>query len=109
MARCTSAAATAESTPPLSAQMARAAFGLFANGIDRGGDKTGAIPILLRAANFEHEIAQNLRAAVGVIHFRMKLDAVEILRAMFHGGDGIVRAAGDVEARRERRPRGRRG
>ena len=74
------------------------AFGLLANGVHGLGDEAGAIPVFLRAADGENEIPQDFRAAIGVIHFGMKLHAIEFLRGILDGGDGVVRASGDGEA-----------
>ena len=44
------------------------------------------------------KFSQNFRAAIGVIHFGMKLHAVEFLFGVLDGGDGVVRASGNRES-----------
>jgi hypothetical protein len=74
---------------------------LFANRIDHGSDEPGAVPVLLRAAHLENEIAQNFRAAFSVIHFRMEFEPVESLSNVFHGANRIVRSPGDSKTFRQ--------
>src|SRR6185437_5875336 len=54
--------------------------------------------ILFRAAYFENEISQNLRAPLGVQHFGMEFDAVKMPRAVFDGGDSVVGASSGFES-----------
>ena len=49
------------------------------------------------AADLEDEILQNVAAALGVIYFGMKFDAVASARRMLDCSDGVVGAAGYVE------------
>ena len=69
------------------------AFGLAADRFDRGGDESGAVPVLLCAADIEHKVAEDFRAAVGVIHLGMELHAVEFFCGIFERGYGVIGAA----------------
>ena len=62
--------------------MARAPSACLRIVFDCGGDETGAVPVLLGAANLEDEILQNVAAAFGVIYFGMKFDAIASARRM---------------------------
>src|ERR1700683_3694229 len=68
------------------------AFRLLANRLDHRGDESCAIPILLCTAYLKNEIAQDFRAAFGVIYFRMEFEPVKSLSRVLHGADSIVGA-----------------
>ena len=99
MARCTSAAATAESTPPLSAQIARAPSACLRMASTVSAMKPARLQFCFGAADLEHKIAQNFGAALGVMHLGMKLHGVEPLRGILDRRHGIVRAPGHVKSR----------
>ena len=82
---------------------------LPANGFHRFGDEGRAAPIGPRAANRENEIAQDFRAALGVLHFGMELHREDAPRGILGRGKRLARRAGDVKARRQRAARGRHG
>ena len=94
MARCTSTAATVESTPPLSAQIAAIVPTLARTA--RGGffDERRAAPFGSALQTLKEEISQQFRPALGVVYFRMELHRVNFALRIFHGGDGIFRAPG---------------
>src|SRR5207245_1861073 len=78
----------------------RAAFPhLAANSLDSSGDEGRAAPVGLRATDAENKVPQDFRAAVGVLHFRMKLHRVDFALRVFGCGDGVVGLPGDAEAR----------
>src|SRR5205085_11270472 len=51
-------------------------------------DLAGRVPILDASTGVEHEVRQDLRAAGGMRHLRMKLDRVEPPCGRRHGGYG---------------------
>jgi len=48
-------------------------------------DEGGAVPFGFGFADFEQEIAKDFRAAIGVIHFGMKFDGVNLALHVFDG------------------------
>ncbi len=75
---------------------------LPANGFHRFRDEGSAAPIGTRAAHRENEIAQNLVAAFGVLHFGMELHRVDPPCRVLRGGKSAGARAGDLEAGRQR-------
>ena len=109
MARCTSAAATAESTPPLSAQMARSfpTCSRMASTVSAMNDaplQFGCAPQISK-----DKIAQDFGAALGVPHLGMKLHRENAPRGILGRRKRIAGGAGDVKARRQAPARDRRG
>ena len=86
MARCTTAAATAESTPPDRPQMARpSASDLLADVRDRLVDDVDHGPGGT-AAGGAQEVRQHLQALLGVHDLGVELHAVEAARRVLEGG-----------------------
>src|SRR6267378_1442291 len=98
IARCTSTAATVESTPPLSPQMAHL-FPTFSR-IARVVSSIKAAR--LRLARSEQEIPEQVSPALCVVYFRVKLDRVDLLFRVLHRGDGILGSSDGSKALRER-------
>ena len=84
-ARCTSAAATALSTPPLIAHSTFFAREFFFEKGDLFGDEAGHRPVPFRAADGVEEVAQDLVTLLRVMHFGMELDAVDLAGGVFEG------------------------
>jgi hypothetical protein len=95
MARCTSAATTVESTPPLSAHRTRP-VDLRADLGDGVVRKRGHGPVARAAAHVEREVPQDVAAVVGVRHLWMEQQREQAAVAMRHRRDGRI------VARRER-------
>src|SRR5712672_3029560 len=64
-------------------------------------DEGRAAPLFFGFANAEEKIAEDFRTAIGVAHFRMELDGVNLAMRIFDGGNSAVRAANGAEAWRE--------
>ena len=111
-ARWTSAAATAESTPPDSAQMtlpsepvfARVRVDALADAGDRRVDEVGRRPRRLDAGDADDEVAQDVPAARRVDDLRVELDAVQVpVRRLQAGERGRVGLGGGGEPLRQPR------
>ena len=100
MARCTIAAATAESTPPDSAQMARPRLAdLLADPLDLLVDDVDHRPGLAAAGDLVQEVLEHLLAVLGVQHLGVPLDPGEAAPGVLEGGDrGDRRRGEDGEA-----------
>ena len=94
-ARWTSAAATAESTPPDSAQMTRPSDPVSAGvGVDPLADvgdgrldEVAGGPGRRDPRDVDHEVAQDVLAARGVDDLRVELDAVQVARGVDQAGE----------------------
>ena len=101
IALCTSAAATAESTPPDSPQITRSVADLGADLVDRLLDDRRVRPRRPAAAHVEQERLEHLLAALGVRDLGVELHAVDAAVAVLERGDRRARCRrGDDEARR---------
>ena len=110
MARCTSAAATDESTPPDSPQITRDEPTSCSNLLDLALDERARRPTRLRVADAKEEVRDDLAAARRVRDFGVELHAMDRLLAVPHRGDRHAAARrGDHVARAAARRRGRRG
>ena len=87
MARCTSAAATAESTPPDSPQIARPVADLGADLLDLLLDDVDHRPGRPAAGDVEQEVLEHLLAVLGVQHLGVPLHAGEPAVEVLEGGD----------------------
>ena len=101
MARSTSTAATDESTPPESAQMARPLPTCCFTCCDGRIDEVLRRPGRLRAADVEDEVAQDLRAERRVVDFGMKLHRPHFLRRDFQCRPPRWESSPSVETRRQ--------
>src|SRR6202162_5392430 len=99
MARWTMTAATAESTPPLNAQMARPLPTCLR--IDSTVSAMKAAPLHSGCAwqISKTKLAKDFGAAIRMAHFRMELDSVQFPRRVFGGGHGTARFSGHMKAR----------
>ena len=104
IARCTSTAATDESTPPESPQITRWPGGTSCRmrsisvSMKCPGVQSGRA-----AADLEQEVVEDLAAARRVRHLRMELDGEERLGVVLHRRDRrVVAGRGHLEARRWR-------
>ncbi len=100
IARCTTAAATAESTPPESPQMARPESPIWlADALDLLLDDVDHRPGRPAAGDVEQEVLEHLLAVLGVHHLGVPLDpgqaALDVLERCDRGGH---RGGEDVEA-----------
>ena len=106
IALCTSAAATAESTPPESPQITRSVADLRADLGDGVLDDRHVRPRRPAAGRVVEERLQHLLAALGVRDLGVELHAVDAAVAVLERGDRHrVGARGDREARRRLRDR----
>ena len=87
MARCTIAAATAESTPPDSAQIARPLADLLADRLDLLLDDVEHRPGLAAAGDVVQEVLEHLLAVLGVQHLGVPLDAGQAAPDVLEGRD----------------------
>ena len=95
MARCTRAAATAESTPPDSPQIDELVADLLADRVDLLVDDVAHRPGRTAAGDLEQEVLEHLLAVLGVHHLGVEL----------HAGHALL----DVLERRDRRALAHRG
>ena len=101
MARCTRAAATAESTPPDSPQIARPSPICVADPLDLLLDDRRRRPLRLDAGDVAQEPAQHLLAVRRMRDLRVVLDAGEAALDVFEAGDlGAVGGGRDDRALR---------
>ena len=98
-ARCTSTAATDESTPPDRPQITRALGPDHApDPGDLGIDEVARGPVRHRAADLEQEVAEDLTAAGSVGHFGVELHAVQRPLLVLERGDRrVVARRGDAK------------
>ena len=100
IARCTSAAATAESTPPDSPQIARPVADLLADRVDLLLDDVDHRPGLPAARDVVQEVLEDVLAVLGVHHLGVPLDAGEPAVEVLERGDrGGLGGGEHVEAR----------
>ena len=92
MARCTRAAATAESTPPDSAHSTRAVADLGPHRLQRRLDDVGVGPQRAGPAHVEEEALEELLAPVGVDHLGVELHAVDVALGVGQGRHRAPRA-----------------
>ena len=98
-ARWTSSAATAESTPPLSAQSTRASPTCWADPVDLLVDDVRRGPVREQTAPVVQEPFHHGLPVRGVRHLRVELDGEQAALAILHRGDGDpVGGRGDAEA-----------
>ena len=96
IASCTSAAATAESTPPDRAHRARPRPDLVTDRLHAGGDDRGGRPGRSAPAHVEQEPLEQLLAPGGVHDLGVELDPVEGPAGVLEGCDGdLSRRRGD--------------
>ena len=101
IARWTSAAAVAESTPPESPQITLGVADLRADPLDLLVDHRRRRPDLLAAGDLAQEALEDLGAVRGVHDLGVELDPVETALDRLERGDGRARAGGEgLEARR---------
>ena len=110
MARCTIAAATAESTPPDSAQIARPSPICSRMRVDLLVDDVDHRPGRAAAGDVEEEVLEHLLAVLGVQHLGVPLDAGQAAVGVLERRDRRDPGRGQhVEPAGARRPRSRRG
>ena len=71
------------------------------DGLYRILDKRGAAPVGLCVTHVEYKVAQDIRAAVGVPHFRVELHRINLPHRILRCSDGIFRKAGHAEPLRQ--------
>ena len=98
MARSTRVAATAESTPPERAQMARPSPTVWRTLAMVASMKCCAVQVGLAPQMFEGEVAQDVRARLGVVDFGMELHRPHLSLGSFDGGHRTGRTGHQVEA-----------
>ena len=110
MARCTRAAATAESTPPDSPHSTRLSPTARADRGDLLVDDVGHRPRGLGAGDLVEEVLEHRLAVLGVEHLGVELHAGHPAAEVLEGGDlGAGGAGRHLEARRARPTPSRRG
>src|SRR5579863_5479993 len=74
---------------------------LRSNGCYRFLNEGGAAPFRFGFANAEEKIAEEFRAAFGVVYLNVELDGINFSLWIFESGDGVVRVARRAEAARK--------
>src|SRR5438128_9159926 len=88
------AAAQAADGPFVADSLANGLYGFF--------DERRAIPLGLGLADLKEEISQDFRAAVGMVHFRVKFNRVYFALDVFDSADGVFCFGNTAKTGRER-------
>ena len=97
-ARCTSSAATAESTPPESAQSTRSRADLRADALDLLLDHRGGRPDRRDAGDLVEEVLQHLLAVRRVHDLGVELHAVELRASSSNAATGVCADSATMRA-----------